>query len=244
MTAIASLTSLLPPGEVRDDVISIATELGSNAIKHTASGHGGTFTVELTRNSFVVRVAVSDGGGPADPRVVNDHAAEHGRGLQLVRGLADHTGVSGDRGGRVGNGRVTWDYRTFDGGRTSAEHMIGIVLDLLSPAWDDTIAVRRPALPDLTLKGLVGRALAERGMNVALSLRGADEQFFETYAEITITNPAEPGRGAVRVADHGAICWECQIHKAGENSLGRSNEEVARTIAQALTRTQPECWPA
>src|SRR5579859_2285318 len=55
----AWLTSLLPPGEARDDVISIATELGSNAIKHTASGGPGrSFAVELTCTPLTVRVAV------------------------------------------------------------------------------------------------------------------------------------------------------------------------------------------
>jgi hypothetical protein len=34
------LASLLPASPARDDVISIANELGSNAIRHTASGRG------------------------------------------------------------------------------------------------------------------------------------------------------------------------------------------------------------
>src|SRR5262249_2007793 len=37
------LGMLLPEGPSRDDVISVATELASNAIKHTASGRGGWF---------------------------------------------------------------------------------------------------------------------------------------------------------------------------------------------------------
>jgi hypothetical protein len=142
------------------------------------------------------------------------------------------------------DGRVTWDYQTFDGGRASAEHLFSIVLDLLSPAWDDTIAVRLPAFPDLTLKGLVGRALVERGMCVTLSQQGTDQQFFEAYAEITITSPAEPDRGAVDVTDHGAICWVCQVQEAAGCPGGLGIDEVARTVAQALTRTQPQRCPA
>ena len=135
------------------------------------------------------------------------------------------------------DGRVTWDYCTYDGGRTSAEHMISIVLDLLSPAWDEATTFRMSALPDVTLKGLVGRALVERGMHVTLSPQARDEQFFEAYAEIASTNPAEPGRGIVRVADHGAICWACRLQQVG-SSGGLSIDEIARTIAQALGRTQ------
>ena len=64
------------------------------------------------------------------------------------------------------DGHVTWDYSTYDGRHTNAAHLVSIVLDLLSPAWEDATAVRLPVVPDLTLKGLVGRALAEGGMRV------------------------------------------------------------------------------
>lgn len=102
------LAVLLPPGEMCDDVISIATELGSNAVKHTASGRGGSFAVELACSPFTVRVAVVDDGGPGEPRVIDDLGAEHGRGLLLVRGLADQVGLCGDDSGRVVWADVAW----------------------------------------------------------------------------------------------------------------------------------------
>src|SRR5690348_17204103 len=37
------LAACLPECPARDDVVSVATELGSNAILHTASGRGGWF---------------------------------------------------------------------------------------------------------------------------------------------------------------------------------------------------------
>ena len=64
------LVSLLPDCLARDDVISVATELASNAIRHTTSGQGGRFGVEITRHAAVVRVAVADSGGPGEPRVI------------------------------------------------------------------------------------------------------------------------------------------------------------------------------
>jgi len=103
------LASLLPPCEARDDVVSIATELGSNAIRHTASGRGGSFTVEITSSQHVVRVAVADGGGPTGPRVIDDPAGEQGRGLLLVRGLSTRAGVVGDQRGRLVWADVAWD---------------------------------------------------------------------------------------------------------------------------------------
>ena len=104
-----SLASLLPPCPARDDVISVATELGSNALRHTASGHGGLFGVEVTWRASTVRVAVADGGSPTEPHVIEDTAAEHGRGLLLVRGLSARTGVTGDHRGRLVWADIAWD---------------------------------------------------------------------------------------------------------------------------------------
>ena len=103
------LASLLPECPARGDVISVATELGSNALRHTASGRGGWFAVEITWHQSVVRVAVADGGGPAEPHVIDDPDAEHGRGLLLVRGLSARTGVTGDHRGRLVWAEVAWD---------------------------------------------------------------------------------------------------------------------------------------
>src|SRR6266700_3905226 len=52
------LTVLLPQCAARDDVISVATELGTNAVKFTASGQGGWFAAEITWYGTGVRVAV------------------------------------------------------------------------------------------------------------------------------------------------------------------------------------------
>jgi serine/threonine-protein kinase RsbW len=103
------LASLLPPCEARDDVVSIATELGSNAIRHTGTGRGGKFAVEITWSQRFVRVAVADGGGPAGPRVIDAPTEEHGRGLLLVRGLSARMGVAGDQRGRLVWADVAWD---------------------------------------------------------------------------------------------------------------------------------------
>lgn len=103
------LVSLLPDCPARDDVISVATELGNNALFHTASGRGGMFAVEVTYHHSIVRVAVADRGGPAEPRVVEEPDAEQGRGLLLVRGLSLRMGVEGDVQGRTVWAEVAWD---------------------------------------------------------------------------------------------------------------------------------------
>src|ERR1039457_164547 len=103
------LASLLPDCPARDDVTSGATELGSNALVHTASGQGGWFTVEITWHKSAVRVAVADCGAPAGPRVIDNPEGEHGRGLLVVRELSARTGACGDERGRLVWADVPWD---------------------------------------------------------------------------------------------------------------------------------------
>src|SRR5450631_1280207 len=81
------LASLLPPCTAREDVLLVATELGTNAIRHTASGQGGSFKAEVTWHGPVVRVAVTDAGAPLGPRAIDDPMAESGRGLLVVDSL-------------------------------------------------------------------------------------------------------------------------------------------------------------
>jgi anti-sigma regulatory factor (Ser/Thr protein kinase) len=104
------LASLLPDCQARDDVASVATELCSNAIRHTASGRDGSFAVEIIwlDRPAGVRLAVADGGAPAGPQMIDDPMAENGRGLMLVHGLSERTGVAGDEHGRVVWADIPW----------------------------------------------------------------------------------------------------------------------------------------
>jgi hypothetical protein len=103
------LKSLLPECPARDDVLSVATEFGSNALEHTASGRdGGWFAVEVTWHPSTVQVAVADCGGPAEPRVISHPDGERGRGLLLVQGLSLRTGWTGDVRGRLVWAHIAW----------------------------------------------------------------------------------------------------------------------------------------
>ncbi len=102
------LESVLPEGPARDDVASVASELASNAIRHTRSGRGGAFVVEIAATRETVRVAVTDGGALQEPRFVENPGGESGRGLALVRALARNTGVRGDRRSRMVWAELPW----------------------------------------------------------------------------------------------------------------------------------------
>src|SRR5215472_1286826 len=106
------LRSVLPESPALADVLSVATELGSNALEHTGSGQpGGWFAVEVTWNQIIVQVTVADGGGPAEPRVSKDPDGERGRGLTIVNGLSARTGWTGDRNGRLVWAQIAWPDR-------------------------------------------------------------------------------------------------------------------------------------
>jgi anti-sigma regulatory factor (Ser/Thr protein kinase) len=87
---------------VADDVILLASEVATNAIVHTASGKGGTFTVVVMLESGLVRVEVHDDGSEGAPDVGTPRTEqESGSGLYLVDVLATRWGHLGGRDGRV-----------------------------------------------------------------------------------------------------------------------------------------------
>ncbi len=74
-----------------DEAVLVASELATNAITHSASGHdGGMFMVHLTAISAGhVAILVTDQGGHGEPKA--QHAgpdAESGRGLDIVTSIA------------------------------------------------------------------------------------------------------------------------------------------------------------
>ena len=131
------LAELLPSGPAREDVVTVAVELAANAVRHTASGGQGFFAVELTWQMppVTVRVAVADGGARTTPHLApgtdplgpgplgiqspgtsqlsveqlgSEQLSDHGRGLHVVRALAERTGVCGDHRGRLVWAEIRW----------------------------------------------------------------------------------------------------------------------------------------
>jgi hypothetical protein len=131
------LAELLPSGPAREDVVTVAIELAADAVRHTASGHDGFFAVELIWQMcpVTVRVAVADGGARTAPHLSpgtdplgpgplglespgigpltadqlrSDQLSEHGRGLRVVRALAERTGACGDHRGRLVWAEIQW----------------------------------------------------------------------------------------------------------------------------------------
>jgi serine/threonine-protein kinase RsbW len=103
----ADVRRLLEGCPVADDVILCVSELATNAAVHSDSRKsGGTFTVRTESCPGTdVRIEVEDGGGPwVSP--VPDPA--HGRGLDIVRALADDWGITPTPAGRAVWARIPW----------------------------------------------------------------------------------------------------------------------------------------
>ncbi len=77
-----------------EDMELIATELASNAIRHSPAGQdGGEFTVTVRTGQGWARIEVSDTGtGEWNAPQSADLDAEYGRGLAIVAALADKLG--------------------------------------------------------------------------------------------------------------------------------------------------------
>jgi anti-sigma regulatory factor (Ser/Thr protein kinase) len=104
--ARAFVSGVLGPGHpCGDDAALLVSELFGNSVRHSGSGAPGeTVTVAVSAGDGMVRVEVTDGGGPGVPELSPaGRDAEGGRGLQLVAGLTARWGWR-RRGGRT----VTW----------------------------------------------------------------------------------------------------------------------------------------
>lgn len=90
-----------------DDVVLCASELATNAVRHSRSGlRGGTFTVRVTvAHGVSVRVDVEDDGGPWAPALA-DPDRHHG--LDIVGAVASELAIAGDDHGRTVSAVLSW----------------------------------------------------------------------------------------------------------------------------------------
>lgn len=94
------LTARIAGHSRADDIELVATELASNATRHTAS-KGWLFVVAVERGAGT-RVTVEDLGSAETEPVMGNAGVDdmHGHGLALVAELSDSWGCHGDHTGR------------------------------------------------------------------------------------------------------------------------------------------------
>jgi anti-sigma regulatory factor (Ser/Thr protein kinase) len=76
------------------DIDVVTSEIATNALLHTRSGKpGGGLRVAVFSNAERVRLEFEDDGGAETVPSIPDSVAESGRGLMIVRELADAWGI-------------------------------------------------------------------------------------------------------------------------------------------------------
>jgi two-component sensor histidine kinase len=87
-----------------DDLALAVTELAANAVAHSASGQGGSFTVRVRTVGQWARLEVTDGGPGTSPASLCN-----GWGLTIVASVTDDTGATfAADGRRTAWAEVTW----------------------------------------------------------------------------------------------------------------------------------------
>ncbi len=111
------VAELLVGCPARETLVTCVSELCANAVAHTDSGRGGTFTVQVTRpRDGVARVSVTDDGGASVPAAGDPGLmAEGGRGLALVAAFTSRWGFADAVPGAPGHhpGRTVWAEATW-----------------------------------------------------------------------------------------------------------------------------------
>ncbi len=133
-----------------------------------------------------------------------------------------------------GSGVFDWEYRSLEGSQSDPSRLAAMAMCILSVdrAADSCVPVAHNR--GVTLKGQIGRALADQGMHVSLNVLDTDELFFEVYSEVAITNPARPDRGTVCVADDGLLWWRGQVRNADHREDGLDLADITDTLTRTL----------
>ena len=103
--ARAALAGWLGGCPQADEAILIASEFATNSVLHSASRHGGAFTLRAEVQPDCLRIEVEDGGGPWRDGL-RDDGRPHGFDVVAAIAGAGNWGVDGDARGRVAWARL------------------------------------------------------------------------------------------------------------------------------------------
>jgi anti-sigma regulatory factor (Ser/Thr protein kinase) len=101
-----AVAGLLGDTPVTDDALLIVSEFATNAVLHSASRSGGTFTLRAEITGTMLRIEVGDGGGGWNRQPYQD-GRPHG--LDVIEAVtgALNWGITGDDSGRTAWAHLT-----------------------------------------------------------------------------------------------------------------------------------------
>jgi anti-sigma regulatory factor (Ser/Thr protein kinase) len=103
--ARSALAGWLGGGPLADEAVLVASEFATNSVLHSASRHGGMFTLRTEVDEDCLRIEVEDAGGPW-PGGVRDDGRPHGFDVVTAIAGAGNWGIEGDADGRVAWARL------------------------------------------------------------------------------------------------------------------------------------------
>jgi hypothetical protein len=126
-------------------------------------------------------------------------------------------------------GHVTWGYRSSRYPHASERRLIATTIEVLHPGHTKPAPALPPEHLSLTPLGAIRRALADYGFSAVITPAGAGPI-------LTVSNPAQPWRGTVRITSDGELHWHTRAphHPDGGILL----PHIAGTITRALTRAE------
>ena len=103
--ARAALAAWLGGGPQADEAILVVSEFATNSVLHSASRHGGVFTLRVEISQDCLRLEVEDAGGPWRGGV-RDDGRPHG--FDVVTAIAgpENWNIDGDSHGRTAWARL------------------------------------------------------------------------------------------------------------------------------------------
>ncbi|HEY2574916.1 MAG TPA: hypothetical protein VGI74_01270 [Streptosporangiaceae bacterium] len=194
-------------------------------------------------------------------RTVGDKLTAHGFRIRQQDEEGQSVAIIGQRDIRceltvTDSGYVQWECSRRDDGEIDPKKLADLATILLTdregtfPQAGDGYSVA-----GITLKGIVGRELKARGLDVAVEVY-ADESFYGSAAEIVAANPETGEDATVCITDDGSVVWQwdCWLEAATITNHpvfswrltnpGELASTIANKIARAMTQAMPELAPA
>lgn len=139
-------------------------------------------------------------------------------------------------------GHATWDYCPWPADNADPDLAADLAVTLLTGRHGPHPWLTRKR-GGIRFKGLVGRELKARGLDVDLAVY-TDEAYFDAFAEIVAAAPGTGSEAEVCVADDGCLTWtrshwaEAETVVAGLESCGRLADPagVAAAVVTTVTR--------